>query len=206
MDDTSTFSDRSSMAISLWMSICRLPKLFSEVEDAICRPDDTDSLERQRLKYRLCHLQQSLLHWRRRYEGLLSEHFDHSWEQARVDKRYETLGVGLGMLLVSYRLIVAIDPKNASELEDEAQSIAHQILALEKNAYIANPRAGIFMAFKAVLANTTIATKSEWYEETLVRDSNQTASGCTISKDVFRHWCSLKGRKPPGHTRPSSRN
>ncbi len=177
------------------MTICHIPRVFAEVETVICRSKEAESLVIEELMFRTRHLREMLVDWRRSYEAILLEHFNHTSMQAAIDKRYETLGVGLAMLIVLNRLISALNLDLGNELEDESQSLAHQLLDLESQAYASNARAGIFMALKVMVARATIATTTEWRVCTDPEDWNHSNLTRTASRDVFEHWCSLKGRK-----------
>ena len=111
------------------------------------------------------------------------------------DKRYETLGVVFGMRIVLNRLILSLKVNSIGELEEESQSLAHRIFDLERQAYATNPRAGIFMAFKMVVARATIETKAEWCTSGHMADAERDPGSQMISKEVFVHWCDLKRRE-----------
>ena len=63
---------------------------------------------------------------------------------------------------------------------------------LEEEAFLANPRAGLFMAFKKGVAEATLATRNEWREAMRIE-----SGGRLISRPVFERWCLLMGRKTP---------
>lgn len=175
--------------------MCQIPRLFNETEDSVRRLEAVGSHGPEELTFRLCHMRDSLVDWRNRYEELLLKHSNDSLLQARMDRRYETLGSVLGMLTLMNRLILALNLDRVEQLEGESQSLAHQIIKLERTAYLVNPRAGVFMALKTILARATIATKDEWQEYANPGDEKPERRPRIISEEVFRHWCSLIGRK-----------
>ena len=121
-------------------------------------------------------------------------------EQARFDKRYETLGVCMTVLVVLNRLIVALDPHMELLIEDETRSFASQILTLEQEASATNARAGLFMAFKRKAALATLASESEWRLsakkvcERKALGESPVNGNWFIGKSAFEYWCHLQGR------------
>ena len=187
------------------MCIVSVPSLFKETQDAICNtaPEDVDTSAIQAVLLHLYQLRKRLVQWRQRYEILLLQDSTriHYTEEAKFDKRYESLGVCLTNLIILNRLIVALDPLMEPLIEDETQCLASQILHLEKEASIANPRSGLFMALKMVVALATLATEREWRldarldGESISEDDRSTGSFRPVTKWVFERWCILKGRK-----------
>ena len=93
------------------------------------------------------------------------------------------------------RLILALNLDMMEELENENQSIAHQIMGAEQKAYGANPRAAVFMAIKVILANATIATQDEWRRYSDGGGEWANIHPRIIAKEIWEHWCKLKGRR-----------
>ena len=193
--DSSPFADRGELAISLWMSVCHVPRLFAETEDAIYNPVEVGSAAIQKLSHRLYQLRKRCMNWLKNYKLLLEDYCEDSLAQAGFNKRYETLGVGLGITIVLNRLILALNMNTAGKLEDDSQSLAHEVMQLEKRAYAANPRAGIFMAFKTIVARATIDTREEWQKCEYIGDKRVGTPHRTVSIKTWERWCSLKGRK-----------
>ena len=186
------------MSVDLWMSLCRVPRLFAEVENIVCYPQNVDPLSIAQLLERLCHARENLIDWRNRYETLLGNHPANPSEQS-IDRRYESLGSALGMLIVMNRLIQALSHNLAGELEPEAQSLANQIVDLKARAHVANPRAGVFMAMKMIIARATTATHHEWLRGRTIARGRRGIAYRLISEEAFVHWCTLKGRKIKHH-------
>lgn len=193
--ETTPFSDRSDVVVSLWMSIYQLPRLLNEIEDIVCDTAGLDPEVIESLTDKIRHTRATLLTWRAHYESLLEHSDAHTTlAGANVDKRYETLGVGLAVLLLSSRMLVALGADDAAQLEDTAQSLAHQLLALEQLTRESSPRAGVFMVFKSILAHATLATKDEWKTCVNISTESGDKKPPLVSREAFRHWCDLKGR------------
>ena len=169
-----------------------MPRLFGEVESFFSQPEDADNLTIQELTERLHQHRDSLVKWALEYEAIASQYPQPSSNQIMFDKRYETLSVVLGMRIVMNRLLLSLNANLAGQLEDESQFFAHRIFDLEKQAYATNPRAGIFVAFKMVVARATIETRAEWCMSKLMADLEGNPRRRMIPKEVFAHWCDLK--------------
>ena len=196
--NSSPFDNRSKNTIKMWMSVCHVPRLFYETAEAVSRPTEVGSAAMKLLSHRIHQLRKVYIDWHRQYKELLSEHCEDSLEQARIDKRYETLGAGLGITVVLNRLILALNFDTARELEDESQELSREIVQLERRAYAANPRAGIFMAFKMMIAHATIETRAEWQIPEFSGDKRLRVPQRTVSIQAWERWCSMKGRETKG--------
>lgn len=136
--------------------------------------------------YRACEIRSDLWSWRQRFDDSLPEHDD------VLDKRFEILGVCLVNVLVLDRLIVAMDPCVRVDIEEEAQSLARQVVALAEAASRVNPRSGLFMEFKLTAAHAALATEHEWHQ--FIRNAQAEGSIGPVTKEIFERWCSVKGR------------
>lgn len=116
-------------------------------------------------------------------------------ERSGDDKRYETLGIFMANLVIINRLSLSLNTRAGSDLEDEAQRFASRIMELERRASAANPRASLFMAFKVIMAQATLATKIEWQQAIRLSIEDHTRTDSVIDSYVFEHWVKLKGRK-----------
>lgn len=191
--ETGTLSDSSGIVVSLWTIICPIPSLFKDVQNAVCNFADTDMRTIQSLYARAQDLRALLLQWRREFEELLlSADPPEEWG---VGKQYETLGIYVANLIVINRLGVSLDICAGSDLEDESQDLASQVLDLERRASAANPRASLFMAFKVIAAQATLGTKEEWRQTIRLSIEDQAPTNSCVSSQIFEHWISLKGRK-----------
>ena len=192
----SPFSDRGIIVVSLWANICSLPSLYKDVQEAIGGDEFISETKLQLLHVRVAGLDTKVSEWRSRYGPLLLTSTPGPLsDDARSEKRYETLGVCLAALIILKRLAVALDPLclSASESEMEAQSLAGQIVELEQKAVAANSRAALFMCFKLEVARATLLTRDEWRVSSQL-DARVGTNGL-IAPWVFEHWCRLKGRK-----------
>ena len=134
-----------------------------------------------------------LLHWYQQYEELSSSVI--SSEQSGGGKHHETLGIYMANLIIVNRLSVSLDPPAGSDLENETQHLAGQIIELEQRASTTNPRASLFMAFKAIVAQATLDTRDEWQQAINSSTEEDFSADSVVSSQVFEHWVSLKGRK-----------
>ena len=172
----------------MWLIITPLPSILHEIQEMICDPDVARPIAITTFVARLHKIRAELISWRHEYDTLLTRY-------PEADKRLELLGVGLGMLLLTSRLVVALGPRCGQAYEDDAQDYADQIFELEMQAVAINPRAGLFMGFKMALANATLATKAEWQIAIWDAESGTDDGTDMISRHVFERWCRLKGRK-----------
>ena len=172
--------------MSLWATICPIPNLFADVQHIICLSQDPESTVISDLRYRACEIRTQLWNWRQRFDNTLTEHDD------VLDKRFEILGVCLVNVLVLDRLIVAMDPCVGADIEEEAQSLARQVVVLAEAASRVNPRAGLFMEFKLTAAHAALVTEQEWY--LFIQNAQGEGSNGPVTKEIFERWCSVKGR------------
>lgn len=191
--ETGALSDSSEIVVSLWTTVCPIPSLFKDIQDAVCNFTDTKTGTIGSLFSRARKIRILLLRWRRQFEELLSSF--KAPEQSGDSKQYETLGIYLTNLVVINRLSVALNTQAGLDLEDETQDLASQILELERGANATNPRASLFMAFKAIVAQATLDTKNEWQQAIRLSIENHTRANSFINSRVFEHWVHLKGRK-----------
>ncbi|GAM37171.1 hypothetical protein TCE0_022f06860 [Talaromyces pinophilus] len=184
------FSDRSDLVISLWSCICSLPKYLRRVTDIVCTSPNTSNLAICQLKLDLFRLYQSISQWHQEYQV-------HSWDNelhpsrspADADKQFEALGFCFTCLIVTNRLIFALDPSAGATYEYEAQKLAADLVTIEQNALSVNGRAELFMALKMHVAKATRATAETW------RECTTNTIGSTIPQSVFTEWCQLTGWK-----------
>lgn len=79
-----------------------------------------------------------------------------------------------------------------TDIEEEAQSLARQIVELAEAASRLNPRAGLFMEFKLTAARAALATEHEWH--LCILNAMEEHSNKPVAKEIFERWCSIKGR------------
>ena len=190
----SPFSDRGTVLITLWSYLLFLPNIWKAVQSAICSCDIVTASQVQILHDRVIDLATKVSDWRSRYEPLVNSIPDHTFE-AKEEKPFETLGMCLVCLLILKRLTIALEPLGPSALgtEMEVEGIAEDLLVLERKAIVNNARAGLFMAFKRVAAQATLATTNDWRISSVVDD--RVGPNGLISRSVFERWCRLKGRR-----------
>lgn len=181
-------SDCGQISISMWLIVTPIPSILHEIQEMICNPDVPRPIAMITFVSKLHGIRSELTSWRHRYEALLNKYPD-------ADKRLELLGVCLGTLLLTSRLLVALGPRCGQTYEDDAQDYADQIFQLELQAVAINPRSGLFMGFKIALANATLGTKAEWQMAIWNAESGIDGGTDMIPRELFERWCRLKGRK-----------
>lgn len=191
--ETETLSDSSGIVVSLWTTICPIPGLFKDVQNAVCNPIDFDMRTIGDLYARVRAIWSSLLQWRQQYDELTSSH--NQPQQAVNGKQYETLGIYMANQILINRLSVSLKPHAGSDLEAETHDLARQLLQLERTASTVNPRASLFMAFKVITAQAIRDTKDEWQRAIDCSVEDHAAARPFISGQVFERWVRLKGRK-----------
>ena len=191
--ESTALSDSSEIIISLWTIICPIPSLFKDVQNAVCNLTDTDPHTIGSLYARAQVIRNLLLQWRQQFE----EHpLSHTLpEQSRNGKQYDTLGIYLANMTIINRLNVSLSPRAGMELENEAQDLASQIIELEWRASAANPRASLFIAFKAIVAQATLNTANEWQQVIRLSTEDHARANSLISSQVFEHWVNLTFKK-----------
>lgn len=191
--ESAALSDSSEIVISLWTIICPIPSLFKDVQNAVCNSTDTDPHTIGSLYARAQVIRTLLMQWRQQFEEHpLSRNLP---EQSRNGKQYDTLGIYMTNLTIINRLSVSLSTCAGSELEDEAQDLASQIIELERRASVANPRASLFIAFKVIVAQATLNTANEWQQAIRLSIEDHVRAKSLISSQIFEHWVNLKGRK-----------
>lgn len=181
-------SDCGQISVSMWLIVTPIPGILHEIQEMICNPDVARPTAKFTFVSRLDGIRSELTAWRHEYNALLIKYPD-------ADKRLEVLGVCLGSLLITSRLLVALEPGHGQAYEDDAQDFADQIFQLELQALAINPRARLFMGFKMALANATLATKAEWQMAIWNAESGTDDGTDLIAREAFEQWCRLKGRK-----------
>ena len=193
VSDTHTLSNSSSIIVSLWTTISPIPRLFKDVQNAVCISKDTDTRIIRNLLVRARDIRALLSEWRHQFDEWFS--YYNSPERLGDGTEYETLGIFMANMVMLNRLSTSLDVRAGSELEDEAQSLAREILEIQRRANATNPRTSLFMAFKAVVAEATIGTKNEWQQAMELELEGHANANSIISRRVFEHWVNLKGRK-----------
>ena len=181
-------SDCGQISVSMWLIVTPIPSILHEIQEMICNPDVARPIAMITFVSRLHGIRSELSTWRYEYNNLLHKYPD-------ADKRLELLGVCLGSLLLTSRLLVALGPRYGQAYEDDAQDYADRIFQLELQAVAINPRSGLFMGFKMALANATLGTKVEWQMAIWNAESGIDGGTDMIPRELFERWCRLKGRK-----------
>ena len=199
-----TFSDYSEVVVNVWAIIVPMPSLFRDVQDIVCNKIVQDYLPGaiEGLLARAHKIRDDLILWQQQYERFcerdLPDDTRHSLScplltrTSDFDKRFETLGIYLTHFIVINRLIIALWPRYdiTKQLEAEAHAMSMQILRLEQEMAVTNPRASLFMVLKTVIARATLDTEKAWE----LQDSASHDGEATIAKSAFKKWIRLIGR------------
>lgn len=196
--------DRSEIVIDLLMKMSQVPGLFHNVTELICNNNNLDvagpdhSSGIVHLTTQAYNLRESLHQWHRDFNHTLATGPPIQSGTHQYDKHLKLLGVFLSFTLITDRLIVALT--GSPDLEDEAQSMATQILDLETRAKLVSPDAELFMAQKLAVARAIQATRQDWANMDLG------TQGVMIERWRFERWCGLWGRKTYSGSSSSSRS
>ena len=190
--EADTLSDTSGIVVSLWTTICRIPSLFKDVQNAVCNSNETDKCTIENLLVQVQETRRLLLQWRTEFEDFPSQN---SPKQCREGKKIDTLGVYMANLILMNRLSVSLNLRAGAELETQSQDLARQILQLRQMTSTVNPRASLFMAFKVITAQAILETQDEWQRaiDLAIQDNAHTSS--LVTSQIFERWVRLKGRK-----------
>ena len=192
--EADTLSDTSGIVVSLWTTICRIPSLFKDVQNAVCNSNETDKCTIENLLVQVQETRRLLLQWRTEFEDFPSQN---SPKQCREGKKIDTLGVYMANLILMNRLSVSLNLRAGAELETQSQDLARQILQLRQMTSTVNPRASLFMAFKVITAQAILETQDEWQRaiNLAIQDNAHTSS--LVRSQIFERWVRVKGRKFP---------
>ncbi|KAI5456086.1 hypothetical protein BGZ63DRAFT_397387 [Mariannaea sp. PMI_226] len=196
----SSFSDRCDLVISLWNCVCRLPYHLQQTLDILSARKELILKDRFRtLQADLRQVRHSILQWCNEYhQHSLSMNRNITMDESlEKEKQEEALGFGLTCLIISNRLIFALDPAAEMSSENEAQSLAARILDIGGSKASRASRGQLFLPLKIHVANTTRATAQSWRSWTNISDASLSPSAnlCTLSRRIFVEWCQLTGWK-----------
>lgn len=191
--EADALSDTSDIVVSLWTTICHIPSLFKDVQNAVCNPTEDDTCTIENLLVRVQETRRLLLQWRTQFENLLPSL--NPPKQCRDGKKTDTLGVYMANLILMNRLSVSLNLRAGAELENQTQDVAHRILQLRQMISTVDPRASLFMAFKVVTAQAILDTHNEWQRAIDLAIQDNAYASPLIRSQVFERWVRLKGRK-----------
>ncbi|KAI1323892.1 hypothetical protein F5Y16DRAFT_327734 [Xylariaceae sp. FL0255] len=171
------FGVRSALAISVLITMSKVPGLAKRTEEAIIANDRGELVDFDLLVKDLHSVRTETLAWRRNFNITLINNVD----TARVeqgcnpDKRFELLGMTLVFHIIATRMLVCISPRERRLLEEEVQNVSMELKQLHQSVdYVGttNSRAGFFLAQKATVADIAIETNSviNGYDETGIVD------------------------------------
>ena len=187
--DSDYFGDRSQTSIVLWMLGARIPNLFQLVSDNVHRLTNSDTIPAHDIVQKLL---SDLDNWRGHWLSLLEDTCEDVFEDGT--KRHQALMLLLVfymLTLITNRLRVAVDPKEATKMENQALMASASIFRL-RNAFM-SCRFDVRNngSIPAKIADATQQTAVSWKEQIAAA-----RYGKSIQAAAFDEWCSLIGRAP----------
>jgi len=152
------FTDRSKLGIDLMMLKPRVSGLAKRTNHAVFMQEELEFETLEALAADLRGSRSRIVMWRRKFNTALLN-VDESTRKDALDfgKRYELLGVSLVVHILLSRLLCSISPNDRSLLEEEVQSLASELKAVQ-GTLANNRRAEFFFEQKAKIADAAIAT------------------------------------------------
>uniref|UniRef100_A0A8H7TMA4 Transcription factor domain-containing protein n=1 Tax=Bionectria ochroleuca TaxID=29856 RepID=A0A8H7TMA4_BIOOC len=160
-----TFSDRSRLGVTLMTFITRIPALalmtFQLLSADTCL--QTDELQAGVTKLRS--LRSAIIAWRRSFNTALLNAADVCLTaNDETGKRYELLAIAIVLHILTTRMLLCISPNEREFLEEEVQSHAAELKEIQVSVAGKHGRAAFLISQKAMTADATIATHSDFKE------------------------------------------
>jgi hypothetical protein len=144
----------------------------------------------------LKHLLHSISEWHSQYNIYAQSLASHSHgNPADAEKQYEALAFCFTCLIITNRLIYALDPEAEFAHEGEAQRLAAEIEDVERSAMSINARAKLFLPLKMHVAGTARSTAAKWRDYGMSRRMTREERSPMMEKEVFGEWCVMIGWK-----------
>ena len=155
---TEVFTDRSKLGIDLMMLKPSVSGLAKRTNHAVFMQEELDSENLETLAADLRGARSRIVMWRRRFNtALLNAEESTRKDALDFGKRYELLGVSLVVHILLSRLLCSIAPNDRSLLEEEVQSLASELKAVQ-GTLAHNRRAEFFFEQKSKIADAAIST------------------------------------------------
>ncbi|QKX63076.1 uncharacterized protein TRUGW13939_10244 [Talaromyces rugulosus] len=193
----SQFSDRSERVISLYESLIELTGLFSDCITIVMNPDEHDGVLYETLVRKVYTRREALSTWYHRWSKNIPNEMEDKTSSPMTDGPYlwpQILVTYQACVLMTNRMLVALDRTLGYLLEPESLEIAGQILTIRSSRQT-DIRAGSMMASLSV-AHSILDTAEDWHRDIVDVDlSAKRAYGkpVLISPEKFRHWVGLMG-------------
>lgn len=184
----SGITDRSQITISLMMLKSNIPGIFVDVTNIICYKH-CDPPYVDKLVSFIQTLRSDLADWSDEYQQILKDTPEAYPGTMEYDRQAKVFATYLSCVILSNRLLAALVSQERIQLELEAHTFIHKMLAMEEEGLAHNSAACLFMAQTAGVAKVTWATRVDWLEENKDRGPEG-----FIEKPKFERWCRLMGR------------
>ena len=180
------------MLISLVIILIPIARLFKDFTQAICHADLPLS-GMVHLISRAQNIRSSLKCW-----------YSTNFGSCGPPDNIRSLGDGYYKLLILFYLcslysnrlntcIFWAGTSDIEDIEDESQEIAKTIVSFSKDEAYSTLRSSLILAQKLPIAEATVETGVDWRGQ--LRRGSGPGQLFKIQERVFRHWCSLFGRK-----------
>ncbi|CAI6100945.1 unnamed protein product [Clonostachys chloroleuca] len=160
-----TFSDRSRLGVTLMTFMTRIPGLALMTFQLLSADTYLQTAELQAEVAKLRSLRSAIIAWRRSFNTALLNAVDvcHTAKD-ETGKRYELLAIAIVLHILTTRMLLCISPNEREFLEEEVQSQAAELKEIQVSVAGKHGRAAFLISQKAMTANATIATHSDFQE------------------------------------------
>ncbi|KAK7222382.1 hypothetical protein V2G26_010385 [Clonostachys chloroleuca] len=160
-----TFSDRSRLGVTLMTFMTRIPGLALMTFQLLSADTYLQTAELQAEVAKLRSLRSAIIAWRRSFNTALLNAVDvcHTAKD-ETGKRYELLAIAIVLHILTTRMLLCISPNEREFLEEEVQSQAAELKEIQVSVAGKHGRAEFLISQKAMTANATIATHSDFQE------------------------------------------
>ncbi|CAH0058206.1 unnamed protein product [Clonostachys solani] len=166
-----TFSDRSRLGVTLMTFMTRIPALALMTFHVLSADESLPIAELQAAIAKLRSLRSAIIGWRRSFNTALlnsvsvcSCRTTCRGAKDETSKRYELLAISIVLHILTGRLLLCVSANERDFLEEEVQSQAAELKEIEVSVAGKHDRATFLISQKAMTANATIATHSDFQE------------------------------------------
>ncbi|CAH0026970.1 unnamed protein product [Clonostachys rhizophaga] len=160
-----TFSDRSRLGVTLMTFMTRIPGLALMTFELLSADTCLQTAELQAGVAKLRSLRSAIIAWRRSFNTTLLAAVDvHHTAKDETGKRYELLAIAIVLHILTTRMLLCISPNEREFLEEEVQSQAAELKGIQVSVAGKHGRAAFLISQKAMTADATIATHSDFQE------------------------------------------
>ncbi|KAJ9602374.1 hypothetical protein H2200_013229 [Cladophialophora chaetospira] len=196
------WGERSEMIMSLWLHLVRVPSLFKTTEQHICLQDQDDDAVAALIILILKQIT-DLYIWYKQYshqlqtpneippcEAVRSATKDDMLCVLKRVRRAQLHKSYLSMLIILFRLLLALAPARFHTSESRCQSLARKVTILQEQLENSNQpiMGGMFGTLTYWIAKSTIQTEDQWKGKGIYQ------KGEFLDRDTFVDWCRAFGR------------